>query len=53
MAAAPAETGAQLVQLDGRAALLAKLLLDPAPDLATFWSEARFAELRLAEILRD
>ena len=33
--------------------LLAKLLLDPAPDLATFWSEARFAELRLAEILRD
>lgn len=33
--------------------LLAKLLLDPAPDLATFWSEARFAELRLADILRE
>jgi membrane protein len=33
--------------------LLAKLLLDPAPDLATFWSEARFAQLRLADILRE
>lgn len=33
--------------------LLAKLLLDPAPDLAPFWSEARFAELRLADILRE
>jgi membrane protein len=33
--------------------LLAKLLLDPAPDLAPFWSESRFAQLRLAEILRE
>jgi membrane protein len=33
--------------------LLAKLLLDPAPDLARFWSEARFSELRLADILRE
>ena len=33
--------------------LLAKLLLDPAPDLAPFWSEARFAQLRLADILRE
>ncbi|MDQ2734570.1 MAG: YihY family inner membrane protein [Pseudomonadota bacterium] len=33
--------------------LLAKLLLDPAPDLSPFWDEARFAELRLAQILRD
>jgi membrane protein len=33
--------------------LLAKLLLDPAPDLARFWSEARFAELSLADILRE
>jgi membrane protein len=33
--------------------LLAKLLLDPAPDLAPFWSEARFAQLRLADLLRE
>jgi membrane protein len=33
--------------------LLAKLLLDPAPDLAPFWSEARFAELRLGDILHE
>ncbi|MDQ2927173.1 MAG: YihY family inner membrane protein [Caldimonas sp.] len=33
--------------------LLAKLLLDPAPDLSPFWGEARFAELRLAQILRE
>ncbi len=33
--------------------LLGKLLLDPAPDLAPFWSEARFAQLRLADILRQ
>jgi membrane protein len=33
--------------------LLAKLLLDPAPDIAAFWSGARFAELRLADILRE
>ena len=33
--------------------LIAKLLLDPAPDLAPFWSEARFAQLRLAELLRE
>jgi membrane protein len=32
--------------------LLSKLLLDPAPDLAAFWAEARFAEMRLADILR-
>jgi membrane protein len=33
--------------------LLAKLLLDPAPDLAPFWSAARFAQLRLADLLRE
>ncbi len=33
--------------------LIAKLLLDPAPDLAPFWAEARFAQLRLAELLRE
>ena len=31
--------------------LLAKLLLDPAPDLAQFWIKARFSELKLADIL--
>jgi membrane protein len=33
--------------------LIAKLLLDPAPDLAPFWSEARFGQLRLAGLLRE
>jgi membrane protein len=33
--------------------LLAKLLLDPAPDLAPFWAEARFAQLHLADLLRE
>lgn len=33
--------------------LLSKLLLDPAPDLGAFWTEARFAEIRLADILRE
>ena len=32
--------------------LLSKLLLDPAPDLAAFWREARFADMRLADILQ-
>ena len=33
--------------------LLAALLLEPAPDLGPFWKEARFDELRLADILRE
>ncbi len=33
--------------------LIGALLLDPAPDLASFWSEARFAQLRLADVLRE
>ena len=33
--------------------LLAKLLLDPAPDLAPFWNQARFARVRLADILGE
>jgi membrane protein len=33
--------------------LLAKLLLDPAPDLAAFWGEARFAQVRLADLIRE
>jgi membrane protein len=31
--------------------LVAKLLLDPAPDLEAVWSRAGFARTRLAEIL--
>jgi membrane protein len=33
--------------------LFAGLLLEPAPDLGPFWKEARFDELRLADILRE
>ena len=33
--------------------LLATLLLDPSPDLGTFWKEARFDRLTLAELLRE
>ena len=32
--------------------LIAKLLLDPAPDLEATWRRAGFAEMRLAELLR-
>ncbi|HZV91964.1 MAG TPA: YhjD/YihY/BrkB family envelope integrity protein, partial [Caldimonas sp.] len=34
-------------------ALVGKLLLDPSPDLAGFWRQAHFAEMRLDEILRE
>ncbi len=33
--------------------LLAALLLDPSPDLGPFWKEARFDQLRLADLLRE
>ncbi len=33
--------------------LLAAVLLDPAPDLGPFWKQARFHELRLADILAE
>ena len=33
--------------------LIAALLLDPSPDLAAFWKEARFDQLKLAELLRE
>ena len=33
--------------------LIAALLLDPSPDLAPFWREARFDKLKLAELLRE
>ena len=33
--------------------LLAALLLDPAPDLAAFWQQARFDQLKLADLLRE
>jgi membrane protein len=33
--------------------LLAALLLDPAPDLGPFWKEARFDQLKLADLLRE
>jgi membrane protein len=40
-ARAPAEPG------------LATLLLAPAPDLGPFWKEARFDQLKLADLLRE
>ena len=33
--------------------LIAALLLDPSPDLGPFWKEARFDQLKLAELLRE
>ena len=33
--------------------LLAALLLDPSPDVGAFWKEARFDQLKLAELLRE
>ena len=33
--------------------LVAKLLLDPAPDLESTWQRAGFGQMRLAEMLRD
>jgi len=33
--------------------LLEALLLEPAPDLGPFWKEARFDQLRLADLLRE
>jgi membrane protein len=33
--------------------LLAALLLEPSPDLAAFWKEARFDQLKLGELLRE
>ena len=33
--------------------LIAALLLDPSPDLGPFWKEARFDQLRLADLLRE
>lgn len=33
--------------------LLAALLLDPSPDLGSFWQQARFDQLRLADLLRE
>jgi membrane protein len=33
--------------------LIAALLLDPSPDLGVFWKEARFDQLKLAELLRE
>ena len=32
---------------------IAALLLDPSPDLGPFWKEARFDQLKLAELLRE
>ncbi len=40
-AKAPAEPG------------IAALLLEPAPDLARFWKEARFDQMKLGDLLRD
>jgi membrane protein len=33
--------------------LLAALLLDPSPDLASFWKDAHFDQLKLADLLRE
>ena len=33
--------------------LLAALLLEPSPDLGPFWKQARFDELKLADLLRE
>ena len=33
--------------------LIAALLLDPSPDLGPFWKQARFDQLRLADLLRE
>jgi membrane protein len=33
--------------------LIAALLLDPSPDVAAFWKETRFGQLKLADLLRD
>ena len=33
--------------------LLAALLLEPSPDLGPFWKQARFHELKLADLLRE
>ncbi len=33
--------------------MLAALLLEPAPDLGSFWKEARFATLKLSDVLRE
>ena len=33
--------------------LIATMLLDPAPDLGPFWKQARFDQLRLAELLHE
>ena len=33
--------------------LIAALLLDPSPDLGPFWKEARFDQLKLADLLRE
>ena len=33
--------------------LLAKLLLDPTPDLGAFWHGAGFAKLTIADVIRE
>jgi len=33
--------------------LISALLLDPSPDLASFWKDARFDQLKLADLLRE
>ena len=33
--------------------LIAALLLDPSPDVGPFWKQARFDQLKLAELLRE